>query len=402
MNTDSRASLNFVSLFCGCGGFDLGFVQAGFRCAGAFDIDPLAIQVHRRNLRSCAVVRDLTKPWDLTGLPDRVDVVLAGPPCQGFSTVGKRHLNDPRNQLLLTAGKIATKMLPRVFLAENVTGVAAGEHRAYWSALREMLRSAGYRTADFRSEAHKLGVAQKRNRMLMLAWQGQDRAAISIPVLPALTLRQVITRINGAANHTTKQLPAGSDLLRIAKRIMPGQKLCNVRGGERSVHTWDIPEVFGHTTKTERRVLEALLVLRRRHRVRDHGDADPVPQAVISQQLGFPVRATLEALTGKGYVRRAGNAYDLSHTFNGKFRRLLWSEPAPTVDTRFNSPRYFLHPQENRGFTIREAARIQGFPDDFVFEGTDRQQCRLIGNAVPPPLAKHVALYIRDAILRTT
>ena len=87
---------------------------------------------------------------------------------------------------------------------------------------------------------------------------------------------------------------------------------------------------------------------------------------------------------------------DLSHTFNGKYRRLSWDHPAPTVDTRFGDPKYYLHPEEQRGLSVREAARIQGFPDDFVFAGSKAAQFRMVGNAVPPPLAKQLAEAIRE------
>jgi DNA (cytosine-5)-methyltransferase 1 len=115
--------------------------------------------------------------------------------------------------------------------------------------------------------------------------------------------------------------------------------------------------------------------------------------------LGHCIGGTLQALVTKGYVRRLGNAYDLTHTFNGKFRRLLWGQPAPTVDTRFGDPWYFLHPDENRAFTVREAARVQGFPDWFIFHGPERSQYRLIGNAVPPPLAALLGTFIRGTLL---
>ena len=140
--------------------------------------------------------------------------------------------------------------------------------------------------------------------------------------------------------------------LTIAGHIGPGQKLCNVRRGVRSVHTWDIPEVFGYASDSERAVLEAILVLRRRDRVRSFGDADPVNASTISRYLRRPVMLDVSSLVNKDYVRRVGRSYDLTHTFNGKHRRLSWDTPALTVDTRFGDPRYFLHPSENRGFSV--------------------------------------------------
>ena len=159
-----------------------------------------------------------------------------------------------------------------------------------------------------------------------------------------------------------------------------------MRGGENSVATWDIPEVFGMITKNERTVLELLRRLRRQDRKRDNGDADPVSFARLEAALGAQFRFHVDALLRKGYLRRIAGKVDLVGTFNGKFRRLAWNKPSCTVDTRFGSPRYFLHPSQQRGFTVREAARIQGFNDNYMFHGSEGGQYRIIGNAVPPPL----------------
>ncbi len=130
----------------------------------------------------------------------------------------------------------------------------------------------------------------------------------------------------------------------------------------RSVHTWQIPRVFGHTSASERHVLESLVRRRRQQRLRSSGDADRWTASELRAAAGMPVASLLSGLIDKGYVRRVGSAYDLTHTFNGKFRRLAWDEPAPTVDTKFGNANYFLHPDQNRAFSAREAARIQGFP----------------------------------------
>lgn len=391
--------LRFASLFSGCGGFDLGFVQAGFKCVAAFDIDPLAVQVYNRNVHPSAVLCDLSDSGVSLQALSGVDVLLAGSPCQGFSTAGKRSLDDPRNKLLLLAGRIACKVRPAVFVAENVTGVTAGEHGRYWKSLRRTLRAGGYKTTDIRVEATRSGLAQIRTRVLMLAWRGGREITVELPVAPGRVLRDALAGMDGAPNHIVRPLAPGSDLARIAKCIKPGQKLCNVRGGANAVHTWDIPAVFGHVTEAERRLLETLLRLRRRQRIREYGDADPVTGSVISREFGASASEVLDALIRKRYVRNVRRRYDLTHTFNGKFRRLRWDRASPTVDTRFGDPRYFLHPDEARGFTVREAARIQGFPDTFVFCGTERDQYRLVGNAVPPPLAKCLGECVRKVLL---
>lgn len=387
----------FCSLFSGCGGFDLGFVNAGFECVGAYDIDQKSLNVHNRNFKKPAFNCDLSSANVPVSNLYSADIILAGSPCQGFSTIGQRRINDPRNYLLLIGGKLAIQSRAKVFIAENVPGVLAGEHRKYWDELHQLLRTAGYKTTDIKCNGAEMGVAQRRSRLFLLAWRSSNEITISIQSTPGGTLRDVLVGVENAENHNVEFLcPNSADYL-IAKKIKPGQKLSNVRGGGRSVHTWDIPEVYGEVTDLERTVLETILRVRRQKRVRNFGDADPVPMMLLYEEFGEPV---INSLEGKGYLRRKGNTYDLTGTFNGKYRRLFWDKPSCTIDTRFGNPKYFLHPDEHRGFTVREAARIQGFPDSFIFEGTNVEQFRMIGNAVPPPMAEHLAIFVWNAFFK--
>lgn len=388
----------FASLFSGCGGFDLGFVQAGFTCLGAADNDPNAVAVHKLNLQSPAYLCDLSNGDIPLQNFMNLDVLLAGPPCQGFSTAGKRRLDDPRNNLLLIAGRIATAIRPKVFVAENVAGLTTKPHVVYWDMLREILRTEGYRTVSLVCNGTAMGVPQQRRRVILIAWNTGRDIDFSLPIVDGGTLRTAIGNIDGIADHKVKLLDKSSKFLRIAKRIKPGQKLSNVRGGPRAVHTWDIPEVYGLVTFAEKRLLELMMHVRRRERIRTVGDADPVTRKSLEQAMGEPVDSLLRSLIDKRFVRPVGHRYDLRETFNGKFRRLQWDLPSLTVDTRFGNPTYFLHPSEHRGFTVREAARIQGFPDTFRFLGSDASQFRLIGNAVPPPLANCLAITIKNLL----
>jgi DNA (cytosine-5)-methyltransferase 1 len=388
---------NFVSLFSGCGGFDLGFATENFWCEAAYDIDPTAVENHARNLQSPARKADLATYAVENDLNTSVDVIVAGSPCQGFSRAGKRDVEDPRNQLLLRAGQIALRIKPQAFIAENVVGVASGSHAKYWSGLQTMLRDAGYRTVVVKCDAHKLGVPQFRTRLLIVAWNTGRDFDVCFSEAPGTILRDVNSHCT--EDDPCHPFPEGTPAYRIAARIRPGQKLSNVRRSPAAVHTWDIPEVFGPTSQTERQVLEALMILRRRDRRRPTGDADPVTASALSRFLNRSVHEELQRLLQKSYVKKAGKYFDLTHTFNGKYRRLSWDRPSFAVDTRFGDPRYFLHPDQNRGFSVREAARIQGFPDSFTFTGSLRDRYRMIGNAVPPPMAARIAEMIRQRVL---
>jgi DNA (cytosine-5)-methyltransferase 1 len=389
---------SFVSLFSGCGGLDYGFIETGFRCLNAFDIDESVVAVHKLNLDNRARVTDLA------GLsPDQMqcfaapDVVVSGSPCQGFSTAGKRDFHDPRNSLLVHGGHIAVALKPKVFVAENVAGALAGDHRAYWNELDGIWRGAGYRTTTIRVNAGDVGIAQRRSRVVLLAWK--TKRDLSLPTLrpTTVTLRHALEGVLGQSEHDKRMLVRGSTGYLIAKHIKRGQKLSNVRNGESAVHTWEIPEVFGRTTALERRVLETILILRRRDRVRAYGDADPVPLRTLRKELGLDVASPVASLVDKGYLRRLERRIDLVHTFNGKYKRPEWTSSSIAVDTKFGDPRYFLHPSEHRGFTVREAARIQGFPDTFSFSGIQRAAAyRMIGNAVPPPLGRYLAGLVKS------
>jgi len=387
---------SFVSLFSGCGGLDLGFTQAGFRCSVAIDLDPKALAVHKSNISGNTLVCDLSQEAFPLQLESPPDLVLSGSPCQGFSTIGKMQPNDIRNQLLLRGATIAVAMRARVFVAENVPAVAFSSHKKYWDELGLFLRNSGYSCSSLTLLASDYGVAQMRKRLFLVAVRGPH----TLKLLPQKAAKVILKDAIGdlcvpkpdLQNHDPQALSLSSTDLAIAKRIGQGQKLCNVRGGDRSIHTWDIPEVFGKTTVRERRVLNELLRLRRRERVRENGDADPVELPSLQSHLTWNPDCEIQSLILKGYLRQIGECIDIAHTFNGKYRRLSWLGVSHTVDTRFGSARNFLHPELHRAFTVREAARIQGFPDSFSISGSIHDQFRMVGNAVPPPVAKSIAI----------
>ncbi len=370
---------------------DLGFIEAGFQPIAAFDNDPVAVSSYKQNIGPH--IRQIDLRGDSEALADsvsRADVLVAGPPCQGFSTVGLNDPNDARNQLLLRTVEIACQHRPRVVVIENVRGLLGIGFRKYLNRLQSALEEAGYAVTTATLNASEHSVAQHRRRVFIVASR-VGVVSLDLRRQPPVTLRGALHGLDKTHTASAHVFPNGGREFAIATAIGPGQKLTNVRAGRGCVHTWAIPAVFGRTNAIERRVLEGLLVARRTQRVRSNGDADPVSAARLTRELGFPTAAILAALVNKGFVRRVGAGYDLTHSFNGKYRRLVWDEPAPTVDTRFGQPRYFLHPDEHRGFSVRETARIQGFPDDYVFPSSGQHAFRLIGNAVPPPLARAVA-----------
>ncbi len=378
-------TLSATSIFSGAGGLDAGAIGAGVKISFAIECDPSAALTQASNLRApvaCADARSLPFPHDLP----QPDILLAGPPCQPFSNAGRHRTDDHRAPLLLTVIAAAVLLNPPAVIVENVPAVKRGPGAPLWSALRNRLRSQGYRTREMEVDAAEYGVAQRRKRLFLVALQGLD-PAIPGPTTPIpSTLSEALANAILLSDHRPRHLDGASANGQIAKHIGAGQKLSNVRAGLRNVHTWQIPEIFGHVSPSAVGVLEALLVLRRRDRVRPTGDGDPVPARRLAAYLARPVSRDLTALSRRDYIRASDGGYVIRSTFNGKYRRLQWDEPSPTVHTSFGDPRYFLHPDEQRGFTVREAALLQGFQGGYSFIGTRRDQFRQIGNAVPPPV----------------
>ena len=397
MATSSNTSdWTVASLFSGCGGFDIGFQQEGFRLIGAYDHDKFVVNMYNDNVAQVAHVCDLAV--DTPHI--RPDVLLAGSPCQGFSTAGKRRLDDPRNDLLTRAATIATTLKPTIFILENVPGATYGEHAKKWNQVEALMTNAGYSIKRFAADGPSSGVPQIRKRIFLIAWRYNLKVKSKPELRKSPPLSDILTDVEGLSGHDPLPFPRGSRNHLIARKISPGQKLCNVRCSAAAVPTWDIPEVFGAITTSERELLTALIKLRRRNRRRKTGDADPVLPSTINTHLKRPCECDIEQLLLKDYLRQIGPYIDLTHTYNGKFRRLPVEGISPTVDTSFGNPRLFLHPLVDRGLTPREAARIQGFDDNFAIPNGRRRAFRMIGNAVPPPMGARIAQFVRDAILK--
>jgi len=190
----------------------------------------------------------------------------------------------------------------------------------------------------------------------------------------------------------------------IFQQIKAGQKLCNVRHAETSIYTWDIPAVFGEVNEREKVILETIAKNRRHKKYGEIPNGNPLSKTEIESLSGLAdIQGEVDRLLGKRYLKIVGSKYDLRGAMfcSGLFKRPHWDEPSPTVLTNFYNPRYFLHPAANRPFTLRECARLQGFPDTFIFQSEKVSLVdgyRLVGNAVPPPLASVLASSLLEVI----
>ena len=388
--------MRFASLYCGAGGLDLGFIAAGFHCIAAFDVDAMAVATYNRNLGPHAMTVDLRCPDPLVvDALKSVDIVLAGPPCQGFSTAGRNDPNDERNVHIQRVAQLVSRSGAKVIVIENVKGLLGTKYSTQLHQLLGTLRESGFTVTCRLFDLSDYGVAQTRRRVIILGTRGIEPISFDrIPKVNTRTLKDAIGDLPRCRNGSGLRRLTDRDR-QIAFHIGPGQRLTNVRQGPRSVHTWGIPEVFGKINEHERRVLVAICRIRRRRRRREIGDADPIRAEQIAEYLRMDSYPTLSALADRGFVRRVEDCFDLTHTFNGKYKRLEWDKCSPTVDTRFVEPRYFLHPEECRGFSIPEMAALQDFPDSFMFPTCVTTSSRLIGNAVPPRFSEAMAVEIR-------
>ncbi|MBD8906919.1 DNA cytosine methyltransferase [Methylorubrum zatmanii] len=332
--------------FCGAGGMSLGLHRAGFDVRLAFDNNPVAISTYRRNLGVHGKVMDA---WQVTGRElldaaglDEVDLFAGGPPCQGFSKQrrGAHLLDDPRNRLVTEFARLVEELKPKAFIFENVEIVGQKRGRELVGELVERLD--GYETHRFLVCAADFGLAQTRGRFLLLGFRN-DMAA-DIPVLEKSRKRVTIRDAIG-------DLPAPPADYREHPTIANHIK-CKI--------TKENEIRFSH--------------------VKPGGGWQDIPW-----KLRLPCHQVADV--------RSGGWPDV-------YGRLEWNGVCPTLTAGFDSftrGRYG-HPEQNRSLTLREGARLQGFPDEFRFMG-NRGDIRLqIGNAVPPPLAQAAGEAVQRAL----
>jgi DNA (cytosine-5)-methyltransferase 1 len=327
------AELTFIDLFSGAGGLALGFTQAGFKSVWAVEIDSDAADTYALNFGHPVFKGPIEK---VESLPVRADIIIGGPPCQGFSPLGKMSPRDEHaemNQLWRQYLRIVDMCKPTVFVVENVPEFLRSAEGA---RMIELAENRGYSVAYDVLDASKYGVPQKRRRGIIIATKKGN------PHLPSP---------NGT--RTTVRDAIGN---------LPLQP---------TEHDWHV----GRNPRPES--------LRRYRLVPPGGNR-------------FDLMKTEEgrALAPRCWVEKPTGSTDV-------FGRLEWDKPALTIRTEFFKPEKgrYLHPQADRPITHREAMRLQTFPDSFQWVGSRISVARQIGNAVPPELARHIALEVRRMII---
>lgn len=365
-----------IDLFCGCGGISAGLSMAGYEIVAGFDVDKHYISTFKHNFPSaCSVLGNIVdiKPADFvlrTGISSgNLDLLVGGPPCQGFSkNVPRklRYLDDPKNLLVKSFLDYAEHLKPKVLLMENVAEMKNGFEGQYTEEVINRLGAAGYTVTHGVLNAADYGVPQRRRRAFFMA----NREGLHFRVPQPTHVPRTVTPLlfNGATHVSVWE--AISDLPPLG------------HGEGEQVMPYATPP----TSEFQRRVRNA------HGYVRNH----------VARHLRDTQHQRLAALQpGQGH-KDLPEHLRVKTGYSGAYGRLTKDMIAPTI-TRWvfhpGSGRYG-HPVDTRVLTIREVARIQGFPDSYEFVGTYTQQAGQLGNAVPPLLAYAVISDLDEQLRR--
>jgi len=324
-----------LGMFVGGGGLDLGFKQAGFKLLAASDNEPAAGRTHARNWPDAPFVLADIRSLTLDAIAEatkgkRPDVVIGGPPCQGFSTLGDRLSADPRNALVDAFVRVIDGLRPQAVVIENVRAIATEYQGRYKEHVLSALASIGYKAHFAILNAADFGVPQHRRRAIFVAF-ADPRVEYRFP----------------SPTHGPGLLPYAT----------VGEAIADLAGREGEVPNHD---PLRHSEKVEAR-----------YRLVPEGGMLPPPEELPPE------------------IRR--------NNFGSTYKRLDRNAPSLTIVPGNNA--LPIHPWLDRSLTAREAARIQTFPDDYVFEGDRRRQCIQVGNAVPPRMAMALAHSVWEYIL---
>lgn len=342
----------FLDLFSGAGGLSLGLSRAGWKPLLAVDHWPDAVATYRRNFPGHAIVaadvRELTSARLASVLPDAPGWIVGGPPCQGFSTVGRRLRHDPRNRLVGEFHRIVSTLRPEGFMIENVLGM---KDMRFDGRVIELFEELGYNVSlrVFRAADHR--IPQLRRRVVFVGHQ--DRGFFQGPS-PAVRAREYVTVWDAVGD-----LP----------KVGPGQ----------TVRSYDGPPSTSYQVAMREGSTE----------LQGHTASNHPPHLV--RAISF--------IPDGGNRRSIPDRFQPSSGFHNSYSRLSSRHPAVAVTSNMGKPSATrcIHPFQHRGLTAREGARLQSFPDRFWFEAGVTSQRLQIANAVPPLLAQTLGTALRDA-----
>ncbi len=343
--------LNAIDLFCGCGGLSYGFEQAGFNILLGIDNDSKALETFELNHYGaksiCGDITQITYESHIKPLigNETIDVIIGGPPCQGMSLSGPRKFDDPRNKLYLSYIRLVKEIQPKAFVIENVPGLVGLFGGQIKDSIIEKFTEMGYQIQYRLLCAADYGVPQNRKRVVFVGTKtGQFE-------YPELNEKKVSCSM------------ALSDLPPLENEL-----------GDEALDYWTQPQN------------EYQKLMRKNSKVvKNH----------IAANHSERVKKIISLVPDGGNYKDLPDEYINSRNFHVAWTRFASDQPAPTIDT---GHRHHFHYKYNRVPTVRECARLQSFPDDFVFLGNKTQQFRQVGNAVPPLMAQCIAEQLKKTL----
>lgn len=350
------SNLKVLDLFSGCGGLSLGFKLAGFKIKGAIDYDKDSIETFKKNFgKGKFFVKDINKidkKFIKKNFKD-IDVVIGGPPCQGFSNANRWHknYNDPRNLLFLKFIEFVKIIRPKMVLIENVSGILSSSKGQIIKNIEKILNKYEYNVDYKLLNASDFGVPQIRKRVFIV---GNRLSSV-----------EFFDKLKKLKKVTVKD--AISELYPLEKR---GEKKLNGKLSN-----------------------DYIKYLRKKNSI------------VLNHDIVYPANSTIEKIKhvkqGENWQSIPKNLFknQRNNRHSSAFKRLKEDDFSVTIDTGNAHSNYF-HPIYHRIPTPREAARLQSFKDNFEFVGTRTSQYRQIGNAVPPLLSKQIAKNFKKVILK--
>lgn len=346
-----------IDLFSGVGGLSLGFEEEGFNILLANECDESIANAYMKNHRKAKmVVGDITS-LDLNAVfgnyKNKVDVIIGGPPCQGFSQKGKRKtIHDKRNFLFKYYVKVVELVKPKYFVMENVPNLLTTEKGYFFNEIETLFNGMGYFLQHGVLNAADFGVPQNRKRAVIIGKMNGVAPALPSPLNEKVTIWDAI-----------------SDLAFLGSG--EGNEVQEYRNAPQSEYE---KKLRGHANLlyNHKATKHSPLSLKRLRMIPPNAGKEVLPQEQLTKSI-----------------------------YSGTWTRMKKDDVSVTITTRFDTPSSgkFTHPFLNRAITVREAARIQSFPDEFIFIGSKSSQMRQVGNAVPPLLASAIAKVIKNDIM---
>lgn len=344
--------MKVIDLFSGVGGLSEGFKMAGANIILANEIDEEIAESYSRNHPSTKLLReDITKVdiEEIFSQYSDIDIIVGGPPCQGFSQKGKRLLmDDPRNFLFRYFFNVVGYVKPKYFLIENVPNMLTSQDGYFKNEIEDLFEGIGYNVNSTILDASDYGVPQRRRRAFIIGRLGNKKLRFPIAKSKKVTIWDAISDLN--------YLESGEGSF-VQDYLIEPQSEYQEKMRQSSIKLYN-------------------------HKATNHS------KLAIERMKLIPINGGREDLPKEHRTKSI---------YSGTWSRLRKNEQSVTITTRFDTPSSgrFTHPILDRAITVREAARLQSFPDKFIFYGTKMSQMKQVGNAVPPIMAKEIAEIIK-------